>query len=199
MASIHIVPIMDTVDNKHSYFKNIELVIFNGSRKVGEAKVILMDYNQIRSNGEHLDTVARHVSEDMHLAFSALSRHSLFSCEVLCDTDRMYCRVPIIAYLSRIYIYPEFRGKGYGQSFIEMLPDVIKNITLSNPLAIAVYICPQTKSISQNGTITPIIKKDIKAMQILMEGMFASAGYIKPSRAMSHKHCMCWTEGTIKQ
>ena len=78
-----------------------------------------------------------------------------------------------------------------------MLPDVIKQITLSYPLAIAVYISPQTKITTHNGVTTDISKKDLRMMQTQMEKMFADTGYIKPSKALTHKRCMVWTEGSI--
>jgi GNAT superfamily N-acetyltransferase len=197
MATISIVPTMETISNNTTKFNTVELAIFNGARQVGEAKLILMNYAEMRESGERLETFARRISEDMHLSLSAMSKHSLFACEVLCDTDRMYCRVPIIAYLSRIYVYPEYRGKGYGKAFVQMLPAAIKQLTLSAPLAIAVYICPQTKIMTHNGLTAEIPKKDLKAMQTQMEKMFADAGYIKPSKALNHKRCMVWTEGSI--
>ena len=198
MASIYLVPTLEAISNNTTKFQNIELAIFNGARKVGEAKLVLMNYFDVRDSGERLETVAKRVSEDMNLALNAMAKHALFSCEVLCDTDRMYCRAPIIAYLSRIYIYPEYRGKGYGKECIKMLPDAIKQITLSFPLAIAVYISPQTKITTHNGVTTDVPKKDLRAMQTQMEKMFADAGYIKPSKALTHKRCMCWTEGSFK-
>lgn len=195
MASISIVPTVETISSSATNLYNVELTLFNGARKVGEAKLVLMNYLEMRNAGERLETFARRISEDMHLSLSAMSKHALFSCEVLCDTDRMYCRVPIIAYLSRIYVYPEYRGKGYGKAFLQMLPDIIKRLTLSNPLAIAVYISPQAKITTHNGLVHEISKKDLKAMQTQMEKMFAAAGYIKPSKALNHKRCMVWTEG----
>ena len=196
MASISIVPTLETISNNHSKFTNIELAIFNGARKVGEAKLVLINYHAMREDGEYLDTVARRTSEDMHLSLSALSKHSLFSYEILCDTQKMHCRVPIIVYLSRIYVYPEYRGKGYGKAFIKMLPDIIQRITLSFPIAIAVYISPQAKTVTHNGLVADIPKKELRAMQSQMEGMFEKSGYIKPSKALSHKKCMVWTEGS---
>lgn len=196
MAAVHIIPTLDTIYHNQSYFKNIDMTIMNGSRKIGEATIVLMDYHRIREAGERLETVARHIAEDMHLAMNALAKHSLFSCEVLCDTDRMYCRVPIIAYIARLYVYPEYRGKGYGAAFLKMLPEAITNITLSPPLAIAVYISPQTKAQHHNGEVTEMVQKDVKAMRVTMERTFEHAGYIKPSKAIAHKRCMCWTEGS---
>ena len=196
MATISVIPTMETISNNTPKLNTVELAIFNGARQVGEAKLVLMNYAEMRASGERLDTYARRISEDMHLSLSAMSKHALFSCEVLCDTDRMYCRVPIIAYLSRIYVYPEYRGKGYGKSFVQMIPSLIKQLTLSAPLAIAVYISPQTKIITHNGLTAEIPKKDLKAMQTQMEKMFADAGYIKPSKALNHKRCMVWTEGS---
>lgn len=197
MASIYIVPTLETIPNNKTTFQNIELAIFNGARKVGEAKLVLMNYFEVRNAGERLETVAKRISEDMNIALNAMAKHALFSCEILCDTERMYCRVPIIAYISRIYVYPEYRGKGYGKACIKMLPDVIKQITLSYPLAIAVYISPQTKITTHNGVTTDISKKDLRMMQTQMEKMFADTGYIKPSKALTHKRCMVWTEGSI--
>ena len=198
MATISIVSTLDTISDNTSKFQNIELAIFNGSRKVGEAHLVLFNYREIREAGERLETVARRISEDMNLAMNAMAKHSLFSCEVLCDTDRMYCRVPIIVYLSRIYVYPEYRGKGYGKAFVAMLPNIIRQITLSSPLAIAVYISPQSKIITHTGMTAEIPKKDLRAMQVQMEKMFADAGYIKPSKTLNHKRCMVWTEGATK-
>lgn len=194
MATIHVIPTLNTICSDHADFKSIELAIMNGSRKVGEAWITLINYHKIRIAGKHLDNVARFISEDMHLALSALSKHSLFSCEVLADPDRMYCRVPIICYISRLYIYPEYRGKGYGKACIKMLPEIITDITLSRPLAIAVYICPQTKAVNHNGDVTEMPKADIKKMYQQMIKMFQDAGYVKPSKAMIYKHCLCWTE-----
>ncbi len=198
MANLSIVPTLETITNNTSKFQNIILDIFNGARKVGEARLVLFNYREIREAGERLETVAKRVSEDMNLAMNAMSKHSLFSCEVLCDTDRMYCRVPIIAYLSRIYIYPEYRGKGYGKTFVKMLPDVIQTITMSSPLAIAVYISPQSKITTHNGMIAEVPKKDLRAMYTQMEKMFIDAGYIKPSKILNYKRCMIWTEGATR-
>lgn len=195
MASISVVPTLETISQTKSKFTNIELALFNGARKVGEAKLVLVNYNEMRENGEFLDTVARRTSEDMHLALSALSKHSLFAYGILCDTQMMHCRVPIVVYLSRIYVYPEYRCKGYGTEFIRMLPDITQRITLSRPIAIAVYISPQSKTVTHNGMTASIPKKELRAMQTQMETMFGNAGYIKPSKALSHKKCMVWTEG----
>ncbi len=198
MANISIVPTLETITNNTAKFQNIVLDIFNGARKVGEARLVLFNYREIREAGERLETVAKRVSEDMNLAMNAMAKHALFSCEVLCDTDRMYCRVPIIAYLSRIYVYPEYRGKGYGKTFVQMLPDVIQKITLSSPLAIAVYISPQSKITTHNGMTAEMPKKNLRAMYTQMEKIFADAGYIKPSKILNYKHCMIWTEGVSR-
>ena len=198
MASIYIIPTVETIQENVPNIRTIELALFNGSHKVGEAKLVMFNYNEIRENGKRLENIAKSISEDMNFAMNALSKHSLFAYEVLCDTERMYCRVPIIAYVARLYVYPEYRGKGYGKAFIKMLPDAIKSLTFSCPLAICVYISPQTKMMTHNGTVADIPKKDLRAMQTQMERMFAKAGYIKPSKALNHKRCMVWTEKCIK-
>lgn len=195
MAFISIVPTVDIPSKNMSKFVNLELAIFNGARKVGEAKVVLINYLTMREDGYFLDTVAKRLSEDMHLALSATSKHSLFSYEIVCDTDMMHCRTPIVAYLSRFYIYPEYRGRGYGKEFIQMLPNVIRQITLSRPLAIAVYISPQSKVKTHNGLVADVPKKELRTLSNQMEAMFLKAGYVKPSKALSHKRCMVWTDG----
>lgn len=194
MASISIIPTLETISDQQSKFTNIELAIFNGARKVGEAKLVLVNYDEMRQDGKYLDTVARHTSEDMHLALSALSKHSLFSYGILCDTQMMHCRVPIVVYLARIYVYPEYRGKGYGKAFLKLLPTIVQRITLSSPIAIAVYVSPQSKTVTHNGMVKDVPKKELRAMQTQMETMFTKAGYMKPSKALSHKKCMAWTE-----
>lgn len=194
MASIYIIPTIETIKDAQSPIHSVELTLFNGAHKVGEAKLVMFDYNEIRENGQRLENVARHLSEDMHFTMNALSKHSLFAYEILCDTNRMYCRVPIIAYLARLYVYPEYRGKGYGKAFVKMLPETIKSLTFSYPLAICVYVCPQTKMMTHTGEVVDIPKKDLRAMQKQMENMFSKTGYIKPSKTLNHKRCMVWTE-----
>lgn len=194
MTRIHIVPTLDAIYDHQSPFKNIYMNIMNDDTKVGEAQVVLMDYCQILADGDSLDTAARYVSEDMNLALQALHKSSLFKGKTLHPNYQMYCRVPIIAYLARLYIYPEYRKSGYGSAFLDMLPGAIAHITMSAPIAIAVYISPQTKIQHCSGAIADMLLSDITTMYHTMEQMFLNAGYTKPSRRAAHKCCMCWIE-----
>lgn len=176
MATVHIIPKLNTIYDDQ-LFKTINISIMNKTNKVGEAEVILMDYNRMQNEGESLDTVARYLAEDIHLAFQALSKHSLFSGKDLCKG--MFCRVPVVAYLSRVYIYPEYRRMGFGTAFIKMLPEAIKSITFSKPIAIAVYLSPDDET---------------KEMYKTMSRLFLNAGYFKPFNETIYKRCFCQIE-----
>lgn len=191
MAIIHVTQIFETIDFDGTFFNEVDFVIKHQNRIVGEASVTLVDYCKICETGHRLDTVARFKAEDMHLALSALAKVSPFSNAAPNTSGEAH----IIAYISRIYIFPEHRRKGFGAEFVKILPDIIESMTKSAPIAISVYVCPQSKAQSATGTITNLTQKSQKEMRKIMESMFATCGYFHPSKTAAHSRCMCWLQG----
>lgn len=194
MSQVHVVPIMDAIYHPGQCFKDITLVIKNQTNIVGEAHITLLNCKKMEDEGKTLRNVASMVAEDMHFAFTALSKQDRFSCIISCGDD-MQCRTPIIAYLSRIYIFPKYRRQGFAEAFVRMIPEIVENITMSAPLAVAVYVSPQSKEQNgENDTHIDLTNKEQQEMCHHMKHLFQKCGYFYPSKEKRYARCLCWVE-----
>lgn len=175
----------------------IHFQIKDQGKNVGESHVLLVNYKKLLSSGKSIADIGRYSSTDVDVAFSAMSKLKLLAPKSM-ESPGFMCRTPVIAYLSRIYIYPEFRRHGYGKEFLKKLPVAIEETVLTRPVAISVYISPQHHYTQPDGTSIPMNEPDVRRMERTMKNLFKSAGYKKPSRLPLYSSCFCWVDD-IKQ
>ena len=171
---------INTSANYPKAFQPIKMNIIHENTIVGEAEVILCHLFNADCQYQSLEDMAKTFREDLHLSLCALSKHWYWESDCI-------NKAPIIAYLAYLFIFPEYRNRGYASEFIDALPNLVQRVTFSRPLCMITYIEPRSKYYDAAGHLIELSEAERKQMRNQMDALFEKHMYFRPSRRHDHQ------------
>lgn len=96
----------------------------------------IFKYNRIDEYNIDIVDLADNVSNDVFKAIQTLADNNLFT-----DIDIEY--MPLVCYLSRLYIYPKYRGNGIATYIYKNLQEIFEYVTSDLTSIFITIPCPQ--------------------------------------------------------
>ncbi len=110
---------------------------------VATVEGVFFRYNRIDEFNIDIIDIADAISDDTYKAIIALGDNNLFA-EV--DTEYM----PLICYLSRLYVYPQYRNNGIATYIYENLQEIFEYVTSDSTSIFITLPCPQEPKLNGN-------------------------------------------------
>lgn len=159
-------------------FRPVAFEVYENGKCIGEIKVRLYKY----TNTDNMVHDAQAANKYIGAATETLASETRFKA----DWVKEIGRTPIVAYIERFFIYPEYRGHGYGERCLSELSANIKAVTLTEPCAFITFIEPD-EAYTRNGETILLTHKEVKQTKKCMRHIFQKAGFVFPS----NKHPFC--------
>ncbi len=159
-------------------FVPLAFEVYENGKCIGDIKVRLYKY----TNTNQMLNDTQEANKYIGAAAEVLALDTRFKADLVEEVGK----TPIVAYIERFFIYPEYRGHGYGEKCLSELANNIKIITLTEPCAFMTFLEPN-EAYTQNGETILLTHKEVKQMKKCMRHVFQKAGFIFPST----KHPFC--------
>lgn len=103
------------------YYQRLDLNIFDEEDKIQMAHVVIycFDMERIKASEVNLDYVSDSIKGDVYFSMSVLAENKLIPMGG-------WKKKPMLCYIDKLYIKPEFRHKGLGSWLMENVEELIK-------------------------------------------------------------------------
>lgn len=141
--------------DKYVFFGDIQLIDTETEKTIATIEITYYDEDKILNDNMSLAEISDMICGDEHFAICTLLRSRLYKAEI--DEEAMF--VPLVTcYISRVFVYPEYRNMGFGTYIFENISKLSEYIY--NMKVHAIVICPKPQeptdekwidSIDENG------------------------------------------------